>query len=901
MPFYAKKRGVDLTFSAKVYQKNNWSVIPLLGNLDSSRAKQPAIKWGRYQHTRPHPSEIEDWFLNRGFGGLGIVCGRVSNLVVLDFDDAGLVSEFRHLYPHLTDTHIVQSGTRHLPHFYYHLPTGLNAHTRSVPGVDFRADGSYVVAPPTRVGDAVWEVVQDIEPRTLSAGDLKAIWRWMASTLPQTAQNGANGLSDAITSQPYPVAKPQNNGSADGRCLNSDTSTTPNTSASNGSTSKNRLNSDTSQSEWISVYQSKLSEGRNNALFQTACLARDTGLTQTTVRALLANVHALQASAGDQSETFKSRHVEALRTIASAYSRPPRKSKKRNPAQTVDIGVGIPTPTSAATNPGLMNSVREWMLNNGLIAAARVLDGLYLAGLKAGAVFTEREACSMLDTFRIGRRSAMNALKSLLPSGRHIFAATENPLQTSPKPANAATDMDDEANKCQLNRMANRVKTSGRPAAYYVMPDANSLASQLALVDKGGDLLTADDLASPTAYRQAMHREFVKRQPGTYPRAWLAGRLGVSDWTTRRYDAALEIKVEPTYVERRISWTNVETLLVRTIQDALPGTFIETADGKRYPPLRSIGLRLLDQGHTVTHKRQGANHYTLSAEGVGIQTPIAIDAETALTRKPSDRAKIEKDSRSHRTHFPSTESLQNYVTRNIASLNSSIGVGIQTPLIQPIDSDTHPASRIPHPSDTSVGIQTPQHSFWLCPDCLKTHIADQPPETCARCDASNWERVPDAIWRNPERLKYWWQTRWRDKHPSAPRQATPLVRKERCLNSDTSQPLPINAQTKLDAAAEAAAHHAHEQIAGLSLNNARQLVSRYGTTALEKALRQMSQRGGIFNPAGFLVTTLRSEHLFYLQNKQSKVRPTVDSSEWVEKMAHSPFVDFLANADEFTS
>jgi hypothetical protein len=113
--------------------------------------------------------------------------------------------------------------------------------------------------------------------------------------------------------------------------------------------------------------------------------------------------------------------------------------------------------------------------------------------------------------------------------------------------------------------------------------------------------------------------------------------------------------------------------------------------------------------------------------------------------------------------------------------------------------------------------------------------------------------------------------------------------------------LPINAQPKLDAAAETAAHHAHEQIDGLSLNNARRLVSRYGTTAIEKALRQMSQRGGIFNPAGFLVTTLRSEHSFYLKDKQAKVRPTVASSEWVEKMAQSTFVDFLANADEFTS
>jgi hypothetical protein len=41
--------------------------------------------------------------------------------------------------------------------------------------------------------------------------------------------------------------------------------------------------------------------------------------------------------------------------------------------------------------------------------------------------------------------------------------------------------------------------------------------------------------------------------------------------------------------------------------------------------------------------------------------------------------------------------------------------------------------------------------------------------------------------------------------------------------------------------------------------------------------------------------------LFYTQKTQPKPRQTGDSSAWVEKMAQSDFVDFLANADEFTS
>src|SRR5262249_33437946 len=130
-----------LVFASKTYRIWGWSVIPLLGDLDSNHAKHPGIKWARCQRTLATESELEDWFLNQGFGGVGIVCGRVSRLVVLDFDDPALASEFRHLHPELSETRQVESGTRQLPHYYYHLPDNLQVYSHSVPGIDLRADG----------------------------------------------------------------------------------------------------------------------------------------------------------------------------------------------------------------------------------------------------------------------------------------------------------------------------------------------------------------------------------------------------------------------------------------------------------------------------------------------------------------------------------------------------------------------------------------------------------------------------------------------------------------------------------------------------------------------------------------------------------------------------------------
>ena len=119
-------------------------------------------------------------------------------MAVLDFDDSWKASEFRRLHPHLTETLVVQSGTRALPHYYYHIPDSLSVYSRSVPGVDFRVDGTYVVAPPTQVGDAEWRVIHDRSLYNLSVADLKAILRFMAGIGLQTLENGSDDPSGVI-------------------------------------------------------------------------------------------------------------------------------------------------------------------------------------------------------------------------------------------------------------------------------------------------------------------------------------------------------------------------------------------------------------------------------------------------------------------------------------------------------------------------------------------------------------------------------------------------------------------------------------------------------------------------------------------------------------------------------
>jgi len=886
-----------LFYEAKRCQTCGWSVIPLLGNLDSDRAKLPAIKWGRYQHTRAQPHDLEDWFLEQGFGGLGIVCGRVSRLVVLDFDDPMLASDFRRLYPHLTETRMVLSGTRGLPHYYFHVPEQLKVYSRSVRGVDLRADGTYVVAPPTQVGDACWRLIQEKPLHVLSLDDLKAILRFFAETTPELSENPLNvpsrlilghleGRSDSLNS----VRAHRISEAAQAPVASSELC------AVHSRVSVKRRISDGSCFDLVALYQKYLSEGRNNALFRVACLARDAGWSQPDVEKVLLDVHASQPDLNGYCELFQVRYLEAQRTIQSAFNGLPRKlaNESANQIRRDYEGVGNPTDLVCTELVGLSNRVREELLAQGLAGAARVLDGLYLAGLRPNTFFTERQACELLKSYRIGRRSIMAALRVALADDLPLFTREDKPLHTTPKEAGAAKDQKAEEKKCLESWGAKRVKTPGRPPTTYVLPGNVDLAQRLGVVSGSADFLNGDDFASPASYRRALHRELIKRRPGQYSRDWLAERLGISAWTCRRYEAELKMFVQPMYAEETIRWTNVEPLLPLKLENAIPGTFLEDANGKRYPPLRGIAMRLLDEGQSLTYKRRAPNYYAyVPQEAVGFPTPTEMPpgVETGLADRDSNNGPFksvrhEQDSRSHSQLLDHQNTFRERTDIRTRLDEAQKAVG----------NPTHPN----HQPDPALSQHNTQLSFWLCPDCLKTSISTTPPTACARCGRSDWEHVEKDIWQNQERLKVWWQTRWREQHPSAPRRATPLAEAPTRRKSDSSYRTEGFHVGKRDTATEATALRIHRQVKDLSLRTARQLVDEYGTALVEKGVNLMMRRSNIHNPAGFLITILRSEQKFYsghIQKPTSKVN-VEDAATWLQKMAASPYVRFLSNADE---
>lgn len=122
-------------------EKQGFSVIPL------RRDKTPLLAWQEFQTRRPTDGELEEWFVHRWpEANIGIVTGTLSGLVVVDADgDAGLAWMREHLP--VTGVY-VRTGKGW--HGYFRHPGGnVRNRGRIAPEVDIRADGGYVVAPPS--------------------------------------------------------------------------------------------------------------------------------------------------------------------------------------------------------------------------------------------------------------------------------------------------------------------------------------------------------------------------------------------------------------------------------------------------------------------------------------------------------------------------------------------------------------------------------------------------------------------------------------------------------------------------------------------------------------------------------------------------------------------------------
>jgi hypothetical protein len=160
-----------MTYALKAaleYASRGYSVIPITDSReDGKEMKSPLVRWREFEKVAASPDLIKQWFKMWPNAGVGIVTGAVSGLLVMDIDpkNGGTADG-------LPPTDMVVNTGGGGQHYYYRMNEG-QRNRAGANGVDVRADGGYVVAPPSlhMSGEAyAWDPDEDpgeIDPETV--------------------------------------------------------------------------------------------------------------------------------------------------------------------------------------------------------------------------------------------------------------------------------------------------------------------------------------------------------------------------------------------------------------------------------------------------------------------------------------------------------------------------------------------------------------------------------------------------------------------------------------------------------------------------------------------------------------------------------------------------------------
>jgi bifunctional DNA primase/polymerase-like protein len=156
-----KDNNLKLVEPALKYIKLGYLVFPLhtpinglcsCGDIDCrSIGKHPRTPNG-FKDASMDPTKIKDWWEKWPDANIGIATGKISNLIVVDFDfpkggdDTLLKLESKN--GHFPSTAAVKTGNGIHLYFVYNALLQKNR-VNILPGLDIRSNGGYVVAPPS--------------------------------------------------------------------------------------------------------------------------------------------------------------------------------------------------------------------------------------------------------------------------------------------------------------------------------------------------------------------------------------------------------------------------------------------------------------------------------------------------------------------------------------------------------------------------------------------------------------------------------------------------------------------------------------------------------------------------------------------------------------------------------
>lgn len=127
------------------YADLNWSLIPCKPD------KRPLLQWLKYQTERAGPEEIKSWWSKWPTANIAVITGQISGIVAIDIDSPIGLEAYKAQFGEVHATISQTTGKPGGRHLLFKPPAGvvLSNSTRSLPDTDSRADGGYIIIPPS--------------------------------------------------------------------------------------------------------------------------------------------------------------------------------------------------------------------------------------------------------------------------------------------------------------------------------------------------------------------------------------------------------------------------------------------------------------------------------------------------------------------------------------------------------------------------------------------------------------------------------------------------------------------------------------------------------------------------------------------------------------------------------
>lgn len=147
--------------AALKYREKGYSIIPVNPSVEEDKGKKPLVRWEEFQARIASGDEIKTWWTKFPKAMIGVVCGKISNLISLDADTPEAVEKMEELLPDSLLVPTVQTprGGRH---YDFQYSNGVRNSNNGL--LHTRGEGGFIIVPPSCRSDGkayTWTVEAD--------------------------------------------------------------------------------------------------------------------------------------------------------------------------------------------------------------------------------------------------------------------------------------------------------------------------------------------------------------------------------------------------------------------------------------------------------------------------------------------------------------------------------------------------------------------------------------------------------------------------------------------------------------------------------------------------------------------------------------------------------------------